>query len=103
MIYVLAILAVVLFAALLLSVRQNIVLNDKIEDLVEQVEESLDILDECHRRISRVSETPVVFDDPVVKQLMSDVKYAKHAILLVANKITSTDGEKLKDKNTQEV
>ncbi len=103
MIFVLLTLVLILVTALVLSIRQNLALNDKIEELVDQVEESLDVLDEVHRRISRIAETPVVFDDPVVKQLMTDVKYAKHAILLVANMITSFDNAKNKNIKNDDV
>jgi len=82
---------VVLGIALFLSVRRNLELDERFEEMGEQVEESLDILNDCYQRVTKVSEMPVTSDDPVVQQLLSDIKYAKHAILLIANKIVTFD------------
>lgn len=82
---------VVLGIALFLSIRRNLELDERFEEMGEQVEESLDILNDCYQRVTKVSEMPVTSDDPVVQQLLSDIKYAKHAILLIANKIVTFD------------
>lgn len=82
----------VVFAFLLyVSVKKNLTLIDKIEELGSQVTNSLDMIDESYSRIAKVSEMPVLSDDPVVQQLLNDVKYAKYAVLLVANKLVSFD------------
>lgn len=82
---------VVLGLALFFSIRRNLELDERFEEMGEQVEESLDILNDCYQRVTKVSEMPVTSDDPVVQQLLSDIKYAKHAILLIANKIVTFD------------
>ena len=87
----LSVVIVVLGVALFLSVRRNLELDERFEEMGEQVEESLDILNDCYQRVTKVSEMPVTSDDPVVQQLLSDIKYAKHAILLIANKIVTFD------------
>lgn len=66
-------------------------LAEKIEELGEQVDESLDIIDDCYKRISQASEIPVTSDDPVVQQFVSDVKRTKDALLLIANKVIVFD------------
>ena len=81
----------VLGVALFFSIRRNLELDERFEEMGEQVEESLDILNDCYQRVTKVSEMPVTSDDPVVQQLLSDIKYAKHAILLIANKIVTFD------------
>lgn len=40
-----------------------------------------------------MSEMPVMFDDPVIRQLLADIKTTKHALLLIANKIVSFEPE----------
>jgi len=65
--------------------------NEKHEVLVDQIESSLDILDDCYQRIARAAETPVMSDEPVVKELILDMNRAKDAVLLIANKIVTFD------------
>jgi len=76
-------------------------LNDMHDVIIEQVEQSLDIIDDCYRRISTVAEMPVTFDDPVVHQLLSDIKLTKHSLLLIANKISIDDSEENKEKESE--
>lgn len=75
--------------SLIFSVRKNLQLVDKIEEISDQIEESLDILDEYHKRIDLKSRTEVLFDDPLVKDLIQDIKGCKDAVLLIANKVYS--------------
>jgi hypothetical protein len=74
---------------LFLSVRKNFQLIDKLDEVTTQVEESLDLLDEYHMRIDMKSKAEVLFDDPLVKDLIQDIKGCKNAVLLVANKVYS--------------
>ena len=77
--------------ALAYSVKRNLEFSEKFEDMGEQVEQSLDILNDCYQRIAKVAEKPVTTDDPVVQQLLADIKHTKNAILLVANKVVAFD------------
>lgn len=72
-------------------VRSVLLFNNKHEELVDQIEQSLDILDECYQRITKATEIPLASDDPIIKDLLLDIKHAKDAVLLVANKIVSFD------------
>ena len=83
----------VLIYALIASVRRNLELIEKIEDLTDQVEISLDIIDDCYGKISKVSNIPAASDDPIVRQLLADIKHTKNALLLIANMITFTSDE----------
>lgn len=71
-----------------LAVQRSLVLIEKIDEINIQVEESLDIIDASYASVSKHLESPVLFDDPVVIAMIRDVKQAKDAILLVANKVT---------------
>lgn len=88
---ILSVLVVLLSAGLIISVRRNLELDDKFDELGDQVEQSLDIIDDCYQRIAKVAETPVATDDPLVQQLVADIKYTKAALLLVANKVVTFD------------
>ena len=83
-----------LFLVLLcLSVRRNFQQADKLDELGDQVNESLDVLDECYSRIAKVAEHDVMSDEPLVRELMSDIRSARGAVLLVANKLVTFDYE----------
>jgi hypothetical protein len=56
-----------------------------------QIEESLEVLSFYQKRIERKSKLEVFSDDPVVKELVEDIKQSKKAVLLVSEKLT---GEK---------
>ncbi len=80
-----------LLLLLYFSVRKNLEFEERFEEMGVQTEESLDILNDCFQRISKVAEMPVGSDDPIVQQLLADIKHTKHAILLVANKVVTFD------------
>jgi len=71
-----------------LAIQRSLVLIEKIDDINVQVEESLDIIDSAYANVSKHLESPVLFDDPVVVTMIRDVKQARDAMLLVANKVT---------------
>ena len=94
MIYFLLAVIVVLLSALFLSVKKNLVLNEKLENITEQIEESLDILDENYARIHRKTKIEILSDEPIIKELIFDINTSKDAILLIANKISNNNDEK---------
>jgi hypothetical protein len=59
-----------------------------IESVSDQVEESTELLESCLARIERKSKLEVMFDDPVVKELIEDIKNSKEAVKLVKEKIS---------------
>lgn len=92
-IVVLSLLVIVLGTSLFFSVKRNLEMSDRFDEMGDQVEESLDIMNDCYQRIAKVAEMPVTSDDPIVQQLLVDIKHTKHAILLVANKVVTFDRE----------
>lgn len=89
--YGLLIVIVGLITLLYFSVKKNLEFEERFEEMGVQTEQSLDILNDCYQRIAKVSEMPVGSDDPVIQQLLADIKHTKHAILLVANKVVTFD------------
>jgi hypothetical protein len=55
----------------------------------EQVDKSLDVLDACYVRAVERSQLDVMSDEPVVRDLVNDLKTCREAILLVAGYIAS--------------
>lgn len=101
MIIFLLITIVMLFGLISFLVVKLLRLNDIHDEIRDQVDQSLDIIDDCYGRISSVAEMPVTFDDPVVHQLLSDIKLTKHSLLLIANKISIDDSEEDEEKETE--
>lgn len=69
------------------SVSKNLELLESLEELSTQIEESLDILDDCYKNIQKKSELEIFIDEPVVKDLINDINNTKDAVLLIANKL----------------
>jgi hypothetical protein len=84
----LGIYAVLSTLGLYYSVKRNIASIEKIEEVVGQIEESLDVLDSCYTKIDAKSKIEVLSDDPIVRELIQDIATAKDSILVVANKIS---------------
>lgn len=89
MIYVmLLIINALTIVGLFYSVKKCLSLLEKMDEISAQVEESLDIIDESYKNVSKHLNSPVLFDDPVVITMINDVKSARSAMLLIANKVT---------------
>jgi len=56
-------------------------------DLQEQIEESLDIIDSYYQRINVIASTPLMVDEPYVREMMGLIRNFHSAILMIANKI----------------
>lgn len=89
MIYVLSIFVVCLSGALVWLTKKHLYMLEKYDDLVEQVEESLDIIDQSYNGMSKLLETPVLFDDPIAVEMVNNAKMARDSMLLIANKIAN--------------
>lgn len=53
----------------------------------EEIEKSLDSLDERYRSISKVLEIPLFYDSPEVRRVVEDVRACRDSILQVAQKL----------------
>ena len=100
---------VVLIVFLLISFIFNVVfvykclsLNDKIEELTIDIEESLEIIDKSYASIANALKNMYVTDDdPMIRKLIQDIKNVHDVLLLIANKIVqfeSSDDEPTTEK-----
>jgi len=64
-------------------------LVEVVENVDEQVEQSLDILDVSYRNIDHAAKLEVLSNEPAIREVMEDIRRARNAILLVANKVSS--------------
>jgi 50S ribosomal subunit-associated GTPase HflX len=60
---------------------------EQLDEVKDQVEESLDVLDFVYGRIYDKSQIEVLSDEPLVRELLQDIKAAKDTMIIVANKI----------------
>lgn len=82
---IMILLCVFLSIFLFFSLRLNLKNRDKLTEISERIEESLDILDVCYQRAASRAELEVFSDEPIIKELINDIRTSKDAILLVAN------------------
>lgn len=73
--------------------RKNLELNDQRERLVDQIEESLDTLDTCYARLAHHADIPVLSDEPIIQDVVADMKRARNAVLKVASLVVTYGGE----------
>jgi len=76
----------------MVTVKQNLALSDQREDLVDQIEESLDMLDTCYARLAHHAAIPVLSDEPVIQDVIRDIKLARNTVLAVASKVVAYGG-----------
>jgi hypothetical protein len=75
--------------ALTISLVTLLRLSKFIFELEDNVEEALDVLDQRHKKINDILQVPVTSDDPMIRSIINEIKLAREAILLVANKLVS--------------
>jgi hypothetical protein len=83
----LSVILLVLVIALGFSVYMNYKLSRHVLNLEDRVEESLDILDEVYERMAYIASTPLMSDEPLVRDMINAIKGARDSILLIANKL----------------
>lgn len=75
----------VTFFLLVRTTKNSIQLLDKIDDLEEQLEDSLTILREKHKRLEAKSKIEIFFDDPVVKEVVKDIAECRDVVESIIN------------------
>jgi len=88
---------VVLLSCLGLSVYFNVKHGILILKVQDALENSLDILDERYRSISKIIETPLFFDSVEIRQVISDIDKCHESVLYVANILTDVAEERGED------
>jgi hypothetical protein len=81
-------------------ITKNLALNDQREELVDQIEESLDMLDACYSRLAHHATIPVLSDEPVIQEVVRDIKLARNTVLAVASKVAiygTPDGQEAQE------
>jgi len=90
------------FYALYRSIRKNFELIDLLEETNEQIEIAIETLNHYYKRIEKKNKLELFSDDPIVRELVEDMKHARQAILLISEKLTGEKLEKNEIKPNQE-
>jgi PIN domain nuclease of toxin-antitoxin system len=69
---------------LAISLKKNIELMEKIDEIQEALENSLEILEIQSKKIEQKAKLEVFSDEPVVRNLIKDIIESKNAVVRVA-------------------
>lgn len=94
-IVILSMLVIFLTTMLVLVSQKCLLFQETLQATTEQIEESLDVINEIYEGAARRAEYDILLDEPVVRELVSDLKNTKKALLMIANKITSPFEEEI--------
>ncbi len=99
----LSIFSLVCLFFLLFSIRLNLKLQEKIEKINESLDACLDVLDFSYKRIVEKSQIEVLSDEPIVRELVEDIRQSKNAII-AAGKLISGElyGEEQNDREKED-
>lgn len=88
--------SVIVTVVCVLLLKKSFKSDETIDDLTEsyvmmdeQIDSSLEIIDEHYGNIVRLANTPLMSDEPEIKELMSNLKHIKSAVLDVANTLNT--------------
>lgn len=73
----------------------------KLLKITDAIEESLDILDIRYASISKILEIPIFYDSPQIRQVLSDVRESREAILYVANLVGRIEDGQEKEESLE--
>lgn len=97
-IVILLITTIVSSGAAYLGFSKSLQLQDKLDKVTEAIDQSLDVLDEHYRNVDKKSQLEVMSDDPIIRDLVSDIRGARDAVLVVA----AVMNDSVSDEETQE-
>ena len=80
----LSIVLLVVSLALFVSLKKNIELIDRIEEIEDSVEVAIKILEEQYVKMDEKSKIEVFSDEPIVRSLVEDIAIAKESVLKVS-------------------
>lgn len=87
--------------ALYYSVKKNLEMIQTLENSMEQVEDSLEILEICKNKIEKKLKIDVLSDEPIIRELIEDIKLSKYSVLLISEKLSGIK-EDLGEKENEE-
>ena len=87
----LSLLSIASITALYYSVKKNLELIETLEQTMEQIEQSAEILDYYYKRLDKKARLEVFSDDPTIKELIEDMKQSRKAVLEITKQLTGAN------------
>lgn len=85
----LSVISTISICGLVISIRKNLEMMERLEQTDEVVQKSIEILEEQHTKIDQKTKIEVFSDEPVIRQLIQDIAEARDAVLLIENMLQS--------------
>lgn len=73
-----------LSSVLFISIRRNIELIEKLEEIEDSIEVSINVLEEQYLKMEEKSKIEIFSDEPIVRSLVDDIFIAKESVLKVS-------------------
>lgn len=90
---------IILLSALGGSIYLNYTLGKTMLRIQDNIEISLDELDQIYGRISKILDIPVFFDSVEVRQVIADINNARNVVLKIADNLSNVTKD---EDDTQE-
>lgn len=90
---------IILLSALGISIYLNYKLGKTMLRIQDNIEISLDELDQIYGRISKILDIPVFFDSIEVRQVIADINNARNVVLKIADNLSNVTKD---EDDTQE-
>lgn len=71
------------------SIKKNLQFLEQQEEMLELLESSLQDLEICRKKIDKKVKMEVFSDDPIVKELIDDIKQARFTVAIILEKLTN--------------
>jgi hypothetical protein len=70
------------------SVKKNIQLIEELEVINSQLDSSIEELDYLHKKIDKKSKVELFSDEPMIRELVEDIKQAKKIVMSISESFT---------------
>ena len=71
------------------SVKKNIQLYEELESINTQIDSSVEELDYLYKKIDKKSKIELFSDEPMIRELVEDMKQAKKIVMSITESFTS--------------
>ena len=93
----------ILLILLIISIFYVVKFGIIILQVQDSIEESLDILDERYASMQKIIETPLFYDSPEIRRVLSDIALTRDAIIMIADSLTVIgDSAKIESESEEE-
>lgn len=85
--FILSSLLVICSVVLYLSIKKNLELVDRIQQIDNTIQGCLSVLEEQITKMDEKTKMEIFSDEPVIRELINDMSVAKEAIVVISNSL----------------